>query len=273
MQIKVELQGFDSVRKYLDNIGGAGLKQAASDALNDAAFKLRNEMQTEMGRVFDKPTPYILRSVQVKKSTAATLTAEVGATYMGGKGVDPQKVLAAEVAGGRRRDKRSEVALRRVGVLPPGYVTTIPEKPYPGSDDGRGNLRGPFLVQLLSYLKAFGEQGYKANMSDKRRAKLAGYGRTESGYKTIGGVVYFVSHGSLPGGAGVHDSKNKTMHLAPGVWAKSGIHGSNIKPVLMFVRAPTYAVRLSMEKIARANDLQTQFERRLRFRIRQAAGV
>ncbi len=273
MQIKVEIQGLDKVRKLLDNIGGPGLKQAAADALNDAAFKMRTEMQNEMGRVFDRPTPYIMRSVHVKKATAASLVAEIGPTYMGGKGVDPQKVLAAEVAGGRRRDKRSEVSLRRVGILPPGYVTVIPKEPFQGSDDGRGNLRGPFITQLLSYLQAFGEQGYRANMTQKRKDKLANIGRTASGYKTIGGVQYFVSLGELPGGKGVLDAKNRSIHLAPGVWARSGIHGSNIRPVLMFVRAPTYAVRLSIEKLARSTDVQAQFEKRIRFRIRQAAGV
>jgi hypothetical protein len=273
MELKIEITGIDKVRKLLDNIGGPGLRQAAADALNDSAFRLRSEMQAEMGRVFDRPTPYILRSVQVKKATAEKMVAEIGPTYMGGKGVDPEKILQAEVLGGRRRDKRSEVALRRVGILPAGYVTVIPKNPLPGSDDGRGNLRGPFITQLLSYLQAFGEQGYRANMTQKRKDKLANVGRSANGYKTINGVQYFVSLGELPGGKGVHDHKNRSIHLAPGVWARSGMHGYILRPVLMFVRAPTYAVRLSMEKLARNTDVQAQFEKRIRFRIRQAAGV
>lgn len=270
MLIKVEVQGIDKVMAHLDKIGGAKLKEATADALNDTAFMLRREMQAEMGRVFDRPTPYILRSVQVKKATALTMRAEVGPEYMGGKGVDPAKVLAAEVAGGRRRDKRSEVALRRVGILPPGYVTTIPEKPLPGSDDGRGNLRGPFITQLLSYFAAFGEQGYRANMTQKRKDKLANVGRTANGYKTINGVQYFVSPVGM---RGVSDMKNRARHLAPGIWARSGTHGSNVRPVLMFVRLPTYAVKLSMEKIVATGQAQAHFERRLRYRIRVAAGV
>lgn len=271
MLIKVEVQGIDKVMAHLDKIGGAKLKDATADALNDTAFMLRREMQAEMGRVFDRPTPYILRSVQVKKATALTMRAEVGPEYMGGKGVDPAKVLAAEVAGGRRRDKRSEVALRRVGILPPGYVTTIPEKPLPGSDDGRGNLRGPFITQLLSYFAAFGEQGYRANMTQKRKDKLANIGRTANGYKTISGVQYFISPAG--GMKGVFDHKNRAQHLAPGIWARSGIHGFNVRPVLMFVSLPSYAVRLSMDKIIATGNAQNYFERRLRYRIRVAAGV
>lgn len=270
MKLSLEIKGVDSVRKHLDKISGEGLRQATAKALNDVAFKVRAEMQAEMGRVFDRPTPYILRSVQVKRATPANLMAEVAPTYMGGKGVDPQKILAAEVAGGRRRDKRSEVALRRVGLLPKGYVTVIPRTPFPGSDDGRGNLRGPFLVQLLSYLNAFSEQGYRANMTDKRRNKLAGRYVTQSGYKAIGGVVYFVSP---VGEKGINDMKNKSRHLAPGVWARSGIHGYIVRPVLMFVPAPRYAAILSMEKIARSNTVQSTFETRLRYQIRKAASV
>ena len=99
------------------------------------------------------------------------LSVTIEPAYMGGKGIDPQKILNAQAWGGRRHDKRSEVALRRAGILPTGYQTAIPDDarggPYPGSDDGRGNLRGAFLVQLISYFRAFGEQGYKANMSAK----------------------------------------------------------------------------------------------------------
>lgn len=268
MEIRVEIQGIEKVQAQLAKIGGQ-LKNAAADALNDTAFMLRREMQAEMGRVFDRPTPYVLRSVQVKRASAITLRAEVGPEYLGGKGVDPAKVLAAEVAGGARRDKRSEVALRRVGLLPPGYVTAIPKEPYPGSDDGRGNIRGPFIVQLLSYFQAFSEQGYRSNMTQRRKDKLADAGRTASGYKTINGVQFFAS---LPGQRGVSDLKNRARHLAPGIWARSGTHGSNLRPVLMFVRLPSYAVRLSMEKIVATGQAQAYFERRLRYRIRVAAG-
>lgn len=271
MQIRVEIQGLDKVRQHLQELGGVKLKEATAAALNDTAYMLRREMQSEMGRVFDRPTPYILRSVQVRKATAIKMQAEVGPEYMGGKGVDPAKVLAAEVRGGRRRDKRSEASLRRVGTLPPGYVTAIPKTPFPGSDDGRGNLRGPFITQLLSYFAAFGEQGYRANMTQKRKDKLANIGRTASGYKTINGVQYFISPAG--GMKGVFDHKNRAQHLAPGVWARSGIHGFNVRPVLMFVSLPSYAVRLSMEKIIATGNAQDYFERRLRYRIRVAAGV
>lgn len=262
MQLKLEIQGLEKVQKQLQKLGQTGLKAAAAKALNDVAFKARKAMQDEMQSVFQSPTPYILRSVQVEKATPESLTATVAPTYMGGKGVDPQKILLAEVEGGPRRDKRSEKLLRSAGILPAGYQTAIPREHFPGSDDGRGNLRGPFMVQLISYFQAFGEQGYRANMTDKRKSKLANRGVSANGYKTINGFVYFVAYGRLRSGP--------TSHLAPGIWAKSGIHGSNVKPVLMFVRSPSYAPRLSLEKIIQKNQLQAEFEKRMRYQIRTA---
>lgn len=262
MQLKLEIKGLEKVQKQLQKLAQSGIKEAASKALNDTAFKARKTMQDEMQSVFQSPTPYILRSVQVKKATPESLEATIAPTYMGGKGVDPQKILRAEAEGGPRRDKRSEKLLRAAGILPAGFQTAIPRDPFPGSDDGRGNLRGPFLVQLISYFQAFSEVGHRANMTQKRKDKLANRGVSQNGYKTINGFVYFVAYGRLRGG--------RTGHLAPGIWAKSGIHGSNVNPVLMFVRTPSYAPRLSMEKIVQKAQLQAEFEKKLRYHIRTA---
>lgn len=262
MQIKIEVKGIDKVSEQLRQLTGPQMQQAAAKAINDIAFKLRKSYQDEIRKVFDKPTPYIVNSIRVKQAAPDRLAATIGPEYSGGKGVDPAKVLAAQVTGGNRRNKRAEVALRLAGLLPAGYVTAIPATPYPGSDDGRGNIKGSFILQLLTYFKAMGEQGYRANMTDKRRAKLANKGKTASGYATINGVQYFASMGKLRG-----------QHLAPGIWAKSGIHGVDVKPVLMFVKDPRYQVRLNVDQIAERADIQGEFEKRLRYQIRKAAGV
>lgn len=267
MQIKMQFVGLEKVRKHLENLSGAQARQAYARAINDTAYQVRRAMQAEMGKAFDRPTPYVLRSVQVRQATEHDLVATIEPTYYGGKGVDPQKILQAQEFGGARRDKRSEVALRRAGILPSGYQTAIPEAPFPGSDDGRGNLKGSFLVQLITYFQAAGEQGYRANMSAGRKQKLADKTRfsslaTRREYSLTRGVVYFVSHGRLRG-----------THLAPGIWARTGIHGSKVQPVLMFVRGGAYKPRLGMDRIAKEAGTEDYLARRLRYRIRQAAGV
>lgn len=275
LKLDIRVENLDKVRKALDMLSGPQARVAYAKAINDTAYKVRREMQADMGRSFDRVTPFIQRSPKVFAATADKLSASIAPTLdtrnrpgTGGKvGVDPQDVLQAQEFGGRRRDKRSEAALRRVGILPAGWQTAIPLNPYPGSDDGRGNLRGAFLQQLLSYMQAYSEQGYRANMTDKRKAKLRnqqGIGNiaAKKVYKTTLGVRYFVSYGRMRG-----------HHLAPGIWAAKGTHDVDVKPVLMFVRTPTYQPRLSMERIAQAADVQDYLDRRVRFRIREAAGV
>lgn len=259
MQITMQITGLEKVQKQLASLTGPQAAQAYAKAINDTAYQVRRAMQGEMAAVFDRPTPYILRSSQVKQATPERLQATVEPTYYGGKGVDPQKILAAQADGGQRRDKRSEVALRRIGILPAGYQTAVPENPFPGSEDGYGGIKGSFLVHLLAYFQAFGEQGYRANMRDRSRANLA-----TKGTKTMEARRYFVSYGRLRG--------NRSSHLAPGIWAASGTHGSNVRPVLLFVRSGAYRPRLSMDRVAQKAGASEYLARRLRYRIRQAAG-
>lgn len=274
MQITMKTEGLDKVRGIMQRLSGPELAQASAAALNDTAFQVRRAMMDELASVFDRPTPFIAKSPKFVGATPDRMAVIILPTLdarkawgEGGKiGVDPQDVLQAQGQGGRRRDKRSEVALHRAGILPAGYQTSIPKDPFPGSDDGRGNLRGAFVAQLISYLQAYGEQGYKANMGKKGIAKIADRTgissiQTRKTYSAIRGVVYFATHGSLRDG--------RAQHFAPGIWAKTGTHGSDVRPVIMFVRHAKYTARLSMDRVAQAANADAHLARRMRFRIRQ----
>ena len=276
MKLSAEIRNQKELTDLLSKLAGGELRKAYALALNDTGFMVRGKQVAALKGAFDRVTPFVGRSPKVFKATpdklavsiAPTLHTDRSAFVRGGKvGVDPQDVLQAQEFGGRRRDKRSEVILRRAGILPSGMQTAIPKTPYPGSDDGRGNLRGPFLVQLISYLQAFGEQGYRANMTDKRRARL----RNQQGigsiaakkvYKTTLGRRYFVSYGRV-----------RSQHLPPGIWAASGTHDVDVKPVVMFVRSGTYRPRIDMDRVARDAGVQEYLDKRVRFRVREAAGV
>lgn len=260
--------------RVLHGLSGRQMAVASAKALNDVGFEVRRAMQDEMRAVFKDPTDYILRSPRVKMATPDRLSVTIEPAYMGGKGVDPQKILNAQAWGGRRRDKRSEVALRRAGILPNGYQTAIPERPFPGSDDGRGNLKGSFLVQLISYFRAFGEQGYRANMTDKRKGSI------HRGTAKVAGRRYFLGgdHGqkvwTVENGEPVLKAVGvRKSHLAPGIWAAYGPGGKQVAPVLMFVRQGTYTPRLDMDKVAKRADAENYLAKRVRFRIREVAGV
>src|SRR5256884_608185 len=131
MRIDIKPEGGARYKRALAGLDGGQIAQATAEAINMGAGRVKNSMRSEMQNVFDRPTGYVLQSVQVvKKATAGDLNALVAPTYMGGKGVDPQQILAAQEDGGRRRDKRSEKALRTAGILPIGYQTAIPATPY-----------------------------------------------------------------------------------------------------------------------------------------------
>ena len=224
------------------------LRFAAAGAINDVMFQARQAEQRAIREEFDRPTPYIVNSVAVRSARADKLAGEVYIDFWGrGKGVAPEKVLLAQVFGGRRRAKRAESALQRIGVLPRGWGM-VPAAAAPR--DAYGNVPGGFIVRLLSYLQAFGEQGYRANMTDKRRKALANRGRTDRGFATTKGVEYFVSRGKGETTGRGSWRRGQMQRLPRGIWQRSGIHGSDVKPVFLFVPLPTYWRRLDFHAIA-----------------------
>lgn len=262
-----QVQGLDRLRGRVAGLGKQ-VRYASARALNSAAFDVRLAVQDKMRQVFDRPTAYILRSIWVDRAEPARLEARVRPRYLGGKGVDPAAVLQAEVLGGQRRNTRAERALQAAGILPRGFAM-VPAKWIAESaahGDGNGNVKGSFIVRLLAYFKAFGEQGYRANMNDRGRKRLAKFGRSESGSRKIRGVVYFVSRGRGEFTGRGAWRNGRQQHLAAGIWQKSGTHGVDLKPVFLFVRLPRYRVRLDPWAVAgqvMAQRFPVHFQREL----------
>lgn len=252
MRLNVQVQA-DRAQRLVTSVPKQA-RFAAAWALNGAAFKAREDWRQEMARVFDRPKPYILNSIYVtRRATPASLIAEVLPRYAGGKGVDPAKVLQAEVMGGPRRPKRFEIALQRKGLLPSGFGA-VPAKwlvTDPSIGDGHGGVRGSFIVRLLSYFEAFGEVGYRANANDKSRRRRAKRGKSERGFSTIRGVEYFISRGRGEFSGRGAWRNGQQQRLPAGIWQRSGIHGVDIKPVFLFVPLPRYRVRLDLTALRR----------------------
>lgn len=279
--ITAQLQGREKALAELHKLTGRKLDAAVAKAINDTAYQVKRAYVDEISAVFDRPTDYIKNSVWIKQATPSRLVASIDPSYFGGKGVEPVKVLKAQAVGGRRRDKGSEVALRSAGILPNGYQVVIPGEewggPFPGSEDAHGNIKGSFMVHLLSYFRAFSEVGHNANMTDRR--KVAIHKRGGAKVKAVGpklGRRYIVTYGKLRGGArltakGEYDER--MGNRPPGIWAVMGSSGAVIKPVLMFTRMGDYQVRLRMEDVGARADADVYLDRRIRFRIREAAGV
>ena len=216
----------------LDSLARTQVPFATSRTLNAVAEKVVEAEQHEMRDVFDRPTPYTLRSMRVIRSSRQRLEAVVTFKDAFGKAqVSASKYLAPQIKGGSRRPKRFEVALQRAGAMPEGF------RAVPGSGvrlDAYGNIPGATIVKLLSYFRAFPEAGYRANITDKRRASMA-KGRKGKTY----GTAYFVAR---PGDG----------RLPFGIWQRTRTgFGSAIKPILLFVDWTQYDAIFDFEYVGR----------------------
>ncbi|MFA5941374.1 MAG: hypothetical protein WC809_18635 [Sinimarinibacterium sp.] len=198
-------------------------------ALTAVAVLIKAAEKHEMSDVFDRPTPFTLNSLFLRAATPGNQMAQVwlkdddsGNKYAG-------NYLLPQIEGGNRLPKRFERALQAVGVLPAGFVAV------PGSAaklDAYGNMDRGQIVQILSYFRAFKTEGFTANITDKKKAKLA------RGTKKKQGYAYFAGR---PG-----DGK-----LPLGIWQR--IHfarGSALKPLLIFVDGTLYEKRFDFYYVA-----------------------
>ena len=238
--LSINVRGADSLTQLLKRASGAQMRAAAAAALNDLGFAAQKEMRAQIAGAFNQPTAFIARSPKVKKADEKTLTVRVWPTLNTegqSSGVTPQMVLRAQEKGGKRSDKRSERALRAMGLLPPGVQTALPHTPWPGSVKG-GDLSGAFIRKLLRQLA-------RTSAAGPQRRRRRGAGR--------GGERFFV----LPRANG---------RLVAGIW---GVRGRKVAPVLIFTEAGSYRARVRTEEILRAIDVQVFFEKKMRYRLRR----
>jgi hypothetical protein len=186
----------------------------------------RKRTQEAMPQVFDRPTPATIKGVlfRMARPKDPQISSEVYIQdEFGKKALSPNKWLRAEIAGGFRKDKRMEVALKRMGMMPKG-AQIAPSRFAPL--DQYGNLKGAFVTKILSQLRALDEVGYKANETDATKAKRIRKGKRPR--------EFFVG-------------RPESMRGRSGVWERIGTSwGQAIHPIVYFVRPHQYRVKLPM---------------------------
>lgn len=217
--IQVKVHGLESLKTKLAS-APRQIAYATALALTKTAKMVEEKQKREMRDVFDRPTPYTLSSTYTKSASKENLVAEVGLKNYASKATPAVKFLQPQVRGGSRRMKRFEKALQSVGAMPAGF------RAVPGAAAQRdqfGNIKPSQIVQILSWFKAFREEGmgHLTNMKDKRRVSL------QKGSKSRQGFSYFAGR---PGN-----------RLPDGIWQRFAFaRGSAIKPVIIFVRNANY---------------------------------
>ena len=238
---------------------------ATALALTRAAQDGKEEMTRDFINRVDRPTRYTQNSLFIKPATKTNLQSSFGlkdnALIQKSGGYSPVEVFAHHFNGGTRMSKRYERMFRQIGMLDQSEEI-VPARDL-DSINQFGNVPSSLIIKLLSYFRAFGEQGYRANATNETRAKLAKRtdrntkGKRATQYVTINGVVYFYSSGS-----------GRTKHLARGIWKKTGQHGMTIKPVLLFVKQGRY--RKMGDRETYAKNAVKNYERHFNETIKQA---
>lgn len=168
-----------NIADFLKTVDAARLDQvpqAMAWAINAAVDDAKEAVVQEMQRVFDRPTDYTLRGVWRTYATKRNLVATVqlkdnragpnAAPGSVNKGTAAAAYLQPQIEGGTRQFKRMEQVLRRAGILP-ATMFAVPAREAPL--DAHGNVVRGFVVRMLSDLRAFGENGYRANRKAGRR--------------------------------------------------------------------------------------------------------
>jgi hypothetical protein len=225
------------------------LEQAASQvpfalsvAINNTLTLAQLTIQGQMPSVFDRPTPWVVNSLRLKRSTKTILSAEL-AFKDKNSAENSRSMIEPNVFGGTRHFKAMEARLMNMGYLPAGWNVV----PGGGASlDAYGNMSRGQISQLLNVLGTFTEAGYnKANA--KTVARLA-KGNVK---KNVYGFVYWVNPANGTG-------RNKK--LPPGVYqrVKTGF-GSSLKPILIFVKRAQYRQRLDFNAIVQ-RTIGAEFE-------------
>lgn len=218
----------------------------AITAVNMTMKQVKADIRDEMTKVFDKPVPFTLNSLQTYPfATKQAPTAVLRFRDFAGKGTPAKKYLQPEIYGGGRGYKSFEKALSNAGLLPQGMFA-VPAEPGGPANKGApldqfGNIRGAYLNRMLSYLRA--NRDATQNRNRDRKGKR---GASRSGLQW-----YAVTDekGKLP--LGIYERQAGVMHM-----------------VIKFVRAPSYKVKLDFHAVA-----QRSAEKHIPDNVKKAADI
>lgn len=217
---------------------------AMAKGLTKLGQLVKKEEVAEMKRVFDRPTPFTLNSLQLTPAKKDTLSARVWFKDPPRLGMG-QHYLEPQVYGGGRELKRLEKLLKMKHLMP-GAGAKL---------DVYGNISRGQVTQVLSVLKAFNMAGYDMNLtsrSGKRNRKPRDYFAVT---KKRGGLLPGI-YQRVQSGVGFGAKTKKSLPF--GEWQKgrtrgriaSVIRARGVKPILIQGSAPTYKARLDFHGIA-----------------------
>jgi hypothetical protein len=222
---------------------------AVANGLNVTARRVKSGIQTAMASVFDRPTPFVMNSLQMSPARAPRGPLESRIWFR-----DPPNLgtkdhfLLPQVEGGNRPLKPFEMGMGGRFVTPSKYARL----------DQYGNLGRGQITKLLSISGGFHEVGFSMNARSNAKRKeffriLQQKGKLAPGiYQRVvgdeaGGRAgrYLLGRALAKGQkikGGLKDLRASTLELYP----------RGLQPVVLFPsKAPTYRMRLDFYGIAK----------------------
>lgn len=232
------------------------LPWAIAKAMTESAKKSQVALKAQTPRYVRNPVPFTMNSTFVPYASPKNLEAWVGFKDYAPKGTPAAKYLQPMVGGGVRRPKSSERQLQSAGLLRPGEFI-VPTGVTPLKLNQYGNLTGGTYTQVLSRLKALGEQGYSGNVSGASRSQSKRSARD-----------YFLgAPGGLPRGIQARVGRKPKGTGGRGS-AKGGRPVTSNLPrgfhtVFYITRQPTYTGKFPVQSIL-GNTFNNNFGKQLR---------
>jgi hypothetical protein len=234
----------DEVISHLRSDVQRQIPYAMKETLNAVAKIAQTEVVDTMRRVFDRPTPFVLKSTYIRYASKINLSALV---YIKDREIGKMRPLAEtilqEFSGGTRVQKRLETWMVRAGLMSSHEYLV----PAAGAEmDQYGNISRGQVQKILSQLNAGPDvTAYKSK--SKRSMGKRGF------------TGYFWSRGGK---------------LKRGVWARYRFaHGGAVKPVMLVVNRAIYRKLIDMDKIGNQvmqEHFNTEFNRCLDVAVRSA---
>lgn len=239
------------IKHNLPNIAAAydrAAKQvpfALAKALNETAKSAQKNVQTDMRKVFDRPTNWVINSLRIKFANKNKLEAEL-AFKDKNSAESSRSMIEPHIFGGTRRLKGMEMRLYKASILPAGW------RAVPGQGaklDAFGNMSRGEISLILNVLKTYREDGYnKANAKTIERFKKGSLKKNLYGFQYVIKPVFGRAGPNLAvKGAFINNKK-----ILPGIYKRVATpFGSSLKPILIFVRSVKYKKTLDFTGVVK----------------------
>jgi hypothetical protein len=227
MEVSIEFDAEQIIGK-LTELKRVQIPMAASIALNQTAFKIREELQNEARNKFKDPVPFTLNAFLYKKATPDNLEAVVFIRDDAPKGNAPADYLAPHIYGGLAYRTRFQKSMSRTPdpaksalggpILAPNRLLVPTQSPRGVSFNSRGRMSAGQYTQINSYIQ---------NTDSTRTAT--------TGRKTAraAGVRYFYMNQAMV------DERRNLRNRKPGIFMVRGGR-SPLMRVMSETGLPTY---------------------------------